>query len=193
MKTSIFSQPRVIILGIVCGIVMFTGCTVDPDLSNTAIVQERSLVATADELTEDEIASLMYMVEEEKLAMDVYAEMRDLYGLVIFDHINQSELRHVEAVSRLFEKYDGLENPILGNLPGVFVNEEIQQLYTDLIILGSISKQDAIDVGLIIENKDMEDIKAYLAVVVSPDLIQVYSNLLSGSVNHLAAFERELQ
>jgi hypothetical protein len=134
----------------------------------------------------------MYMVEEEKMAMDVYAKMFDLYGLIIFDNINQSEARHVAAVSRLIDKYE-LDNPIIGNPPGVFVNEELQKTYDDLIEKGSVSKLQAKYVGVTIEEQDIIDINNYLEEVVqSEDLEKVYSNLLSGSNSHLESFLAEI-
>ena len=193
MKTSVFSQVQFIILVVICGLVLLTGCTQDPELNaEVMLTEEKSAVSSVENLSEDEISSLMYMVEEEKLAMDVYAEMLQLYGLVIFEKINQSELRHVEAVSNLIEKY-GLENPIVDKLPGEFVNEELQLLYDDLITLGSVSKLQAINVGITIENKDIVDIQGYFdAVIESKNLEIVYTHLLNGSENHLAAFEQEL-
>ena len=113
------------------------------------------------ELTEAEIESLLFMVEEEKLAMDVYVVMDQIYGLKVFELIKASEFNHVCAISRLIEKYE-LTNPIDGNLPGEFENEELQVLYNDLIALGSISRLKAIEVGILIEETDIEDIQTYL-------------------------------
>jgi len=193
MKTSVFSQVQLIILVVICGLVLLTGCTQDPELNaEVMLTAEKSAVSSVENLSENEISSLMYMVEEEKLAMDVYAEMLQLYGLVIFENINQSELRHVEALSNLIEKY-GLENPIVDKLQGEFVNGELQQLYDDLITMGSVSKLQAINVGITIENNDIVDIQEYLDTVIeSKDIEIVYTHLLNGSENHLAAFEHEL-
>jgi len=173
--------------------IMFTGCNYQSeDLSDILVDNEHSAVTTTNELTSDEISSLMFMVEEEKMAMDVYVQMFDLYGLKIFENISLSELSHVSAVSKLIDKY-GLENPIIGNPPGVFENEELQQTYDALIEQGSILKLEAKKVGIIIEEKDIVDIQSYLDnVVISKDITQVYTNLLDGSKNHLEAFLGEL-
>lgn len=175
----------------VFGLVILTGCTNEPEFINKEVALEKSQFVSGNGLTADEIYSLMYMVEEEKLAMDVYARMFELYGFVIFDNINQSEFKHVNAVSDLILKHE-LENPITGKSAGEFENEELQELYNNLIELGSISRLEAINVGIMIEEKDMVDIVYYLELVENKDLEQVYSNLLSGSENHLAAFEGEL-
>lgn len=191
MKKLTFPLKILSVLLGVFGLVILSGCTNEPEFINKEVAQEKSQVLSGDGLTTDEISSLMYMVEEEKLAMDVYAEMFELYGLVIFDNINQSEFRHVNAVSELILKYE-LENPIAGKSAGEFENEELLELYNNLIVMGTKSKVEAINVGIMIEEKDMVDIEYYLDLVESKDLEQVYSNLLSGSENHLAAFEAEL-
>lgn len=167
------------------------GCTENHDIK-PVLPLGTSIVESDENITIDEVASLMYMVEEEKLAMDVYNEMLKLYELNIFNNINQSEKRHVAAITSLIVKYE-LDNPIDGNLPGEFENKEIQQLYNDLIELGNTSKIQAMNVGLIIEKKDIKDIQHYLdCVVVQEDIALVYNNLLSGSINHLNAFMMEV-
>lgn len=167
------------------------GCSTIPEIAPLVPVVEYVIEAEKF-IAEDEKASLIFMVEEEKLARDVYSEMLKLYGLKIFENIHNSEKRHVEAISSLIENYE-LENPIVGNLPGEFENEEIQQLYNYLIELGNASKLQAINVGVIIEKKDIKDIQAYLDLVVEQkDIETVYKNLLDGSINHLDAFLGEL-
>lgn len=168
---------------------VLSGCTKDPITSpDSCQFLDNSTLKSSNGLTSDEKASLMFMVEEEKLAHDVYTKMYEFYGLVIFDKIIQSESDHVAAVSFLIEKHE-LVNPITGNPPGVFQNEELQQLYIDLVALGSISTMDAIEAGVTIEEKDLQDIQYYLvSIVESKDLEQVYSNLMEGSKNHLEAY-----
>lgn len=194
MKALINSLFDLCIICMICAMVSLSGCSKDSDRNYepTPVLEETS-DKSSENITEEEIASLMFMVEEEKLAGDVYLKMLALYGLEIFDNILQSERKHVAAISKLIEKYE-LDNPIIGNDPGVFVNEELQQLYDDLVETGSLSKKAAINVGVTIEETDMVDIQAYLdSVVEREDIHQVYTNLLNGSENHLAAFISELK
>lgn len=194
MKTLCLSIAKKLAPGIICVMLILAGCSKDtPVNQENNLSTNESFIKNELSLTTDEEESLMFMVEEEKLAMDVYSVMLDLYGLQIFDHIIKSELRHVEAVSRLIEKYN-LVNPVTGNPPGEFENEELQQLYSELIALGTISKTEALNVGVIIESTDIVDIQYYLDnVVEQANIEQVYSNLLAGSYNHLSAFEHELE
>lgn len=193
MKNSIKPQVLNTIIIIVISLITVSGCGYQSDIHpDTALADEPFTATSTEILTEAEVSSLMFMVEEEKLAMDVYAKMFELYGLKIFDNINQSERRHVKAISLLIDKYD-FQNPIDGNSAGVFVDDDLLQLYSDLIELGSASVIEAINVGVMIEEKDIIDIQAYLDdVVESGDIELVYTNLLNGSRSHLEAFTLHL-
>jgi len=81
------------------------------------------------DLSQDEIDGLLYMVEEEKLARDVYLTLYNLTGLQVFDNIAKSEQRHMDAVLSLIEKYN-LTAPDTLDQVGVFQNEELQNLYS---------------------------------------------------------------
>jgi hypothetical protein len=151
----------------------------------------QSDLSVSSELTEDEILGLFYMREEEKLARDVYLALYDLWGLAIFQNIANSEQSHTDAVKVLLDAYD-LEDPVAGNDPGEFDNEDLQALYDQLISLGSQSLSDALKVGAAIEEIDILDIEAYLAQTDNADIRRVYENLMKGSRNHLRAFTSTL-
>ena len=143
-------------------------------------------------LTEDEEEALLFMREEEKLARDVYLELNNKWGLAVFSIIAESEQRHMDAVLNLLNKYD-LEDPALE--AGYFVNEELQQLYNDLMAKGNLSPIDALEVGVIIEIEDIEDLENYLfddKLTDKQDINRVFTNLLNGSYNHFAAFNSHL-
>lgn len=57
------------------------------------------------------------MREEEKLALDVYAALFDLWGASIFNHIALSETTHTEAILALLVKY-GIDDPGFGQSSG---------------------------------------------------------------------------
>jgi hypothetical protein len=52
--------------------------------------------------------------------------------------------------------------------------------------------EEALYEGIIIEQTDIKDIKAYLENIYKKDIIQVFTNLLEGSESHLEAFESDL-
>jgi hypothetical protein len=147
---------------------------------------QSNLVVTG-ELTQDEVNSLLFMREEEKLARDVYLALYEEWGLRIFQNIADSEQTHTEAVAALLEAY-GLDDPADGEAPGVFTNPDLQDLYNQLTAQGRQSLQDALLVGAAIEEIDILDLENALEQTENPDIQMVYQNLLKGSYNHLRAF-----
>jgi len=138
-------------------------------------------------LTADEIAGLLYMREEEKLAHDVYLTLSSQWGMNIFQNIAGSEATHSEAVLTLINRY-GLEDPAAGNGVGVFADPALQALYNQLVVEGGQSLASALRVGAAIEEIDILDLEKHLAQTDQPDIILVYQNLTAGSRNHLRAF-----
>lgn len=143
--------------------------------------------------TDEEIQGLLFMREEEKLARDVYLTLYVKWnGLIIFQNIAQSEQRHMDSIKNLLDKY-GLDDPAQGNDVGEFTNQELQNLYYDLISEGEQSLINALTVGGKIEELDIIDLKEYIEQTDKLDIKRVYSNLLEGSKNHLRAFVKELE
>ena len=149
-------------------------------------------VSAAVPLSAAEKADLLYMREEEKLARDVYTAFYARYSLRVFSNIAASEQAHMDAIGRLLTRY-GLADPTAGKAPGVFTNPDLQALYNDLIARGNQSLAEALRVGVLIEETDIADLQASLAHTTRADLRLVYTNLLRGSRNHLAAFTRQLR
>jgi hypothetical protein len=140
------------------------------------------------ELSEQEKNSLKHMREEEMLAFDVYTFLSGLYNVPIFRNIANSEMIHTTRVKELIEKYE-LEDPALDHKTGVFKDESLQELYTVLTEKGENSYQDAIVVGLTIEDLDIYDLEMALENEVDKkDIAEVYKFLLMGSKNHMKAF-----
>jgi|JI10StandDraft_1071094.scaffolds.fasta_scaffold08488_11 hypothetical protein len=142
-------------------------------------------------LSADEIKSMTYMREEEKLARDVYAVLYDKWNIQIFANIGESEQRHMDALLQLLTKYD-LPDPVARNGAGVFTNATLQKLYNDLIAQGLTSLTNALKVGANIEDLDIFDLETALTKIESQDIRIVYGNLNRASRNHLRAFHSNL-
>jgi hypothetical protein len=141
-----------------------------------------------EELSQPEINSLKWMREEEMLAHDIYTVFSEKYALPLFRNISNSELRHTTAVAELLDKYD-LEDPATDHRRGIFQHPGIQSLYNRLVAKGNQSFEEAILVGLEIEDMDIADLENAIAGDVdNEDIIFVYTNLIRGSSNHLKAF-----
>lgn len=143
------------------------------------------------DLDEQEIAGLVLMREEEKLARDVYLTLYEEWELKTFRQIARAEKTHMKAVLYHLRKYD-LDDPAAGNGVGVFTSPDLQELYDDLVLLGMLSVGDALAVGATIEELDISDLEVALAQTDNIDLQTLYQNLLKGSRNHLRAFHKKL-
>jgi len=184
-------------MGATLGGVVLTACgggdeEIATPAATVSVVPNDTDSTLVEDLSAEEIAGLMYMREEEKLAHDVYLALFNVWGAKVFSQIALSEAEHTEAVRRLIEAY-GLEDPAATNPAGVFENDDLQALYNQLVAMGQPSLIDALKVGCLIEEKDIQDINDKKAEVLDePDIVQVYDNLLCGSRNHLRAFNSNL-
>jgi hypothetical protein len=143
-------------------------------------------------LDADEIADLLYMREEEKLARDVYRTLYELWALPVFDNISESEQVHTTSVEDMLEKYD-VPDPVADDSTGVFVNQDLANLYQALITEGGMSSLQALYVGAAIEELDMLDLQHAIDTTDNDDIRQLYENLMSGSRNHLRAFVGQIE
>ncbi|MDA3855317.1 MAG: DUF2202 domain-containing protein [Candidatus Woesearchaeota archaeon] len=114
-----------------------------------------------EELSQEEMNGLLLMKEEEKLARDVYLELYDIWSQQIFTNIASSEQTHTTAVKSLLDKYD-IEDPMTNDERGVFENQELQDLYNQLVEQGSNSLVDALSVGATVEDLDIKDLQDLL-------------------------------
>lgn len=162
-------------------------------ISTTDFISVRPAVAALPEQTisNEEQIGLVFMREEEKLARDVYSVLYDKYGLQIFSNIAQSEQTHTEAVRTILTKYT-ITDPVTNDSVGVFMNSDLQKLYTDLTTRSSTSLEEALIVGALIEDLDISDLQKQLALTNNDDIKLVYENLIRGSRNHLRAFTSQL-
>ncbi len=144
-------------------------------------------------LSDDDIAGLVYMANEEKLAHDVYTLFAEQYDLSVFANIANSEARHLVAVHTILEKY-GIEDPTIGLGEGSFSDPDLQQLYAELIAQGTEDLEEALAAAILIEETDIADLEVRMEglEVTAPDVHDMYSHLLTASGYHLAAFEGQL-
>lgn len=132
---------------------------------------------------------LQYLVEEEKLARDVYTYLATNVTSQRFANIARSEQTHMDNISAILKKYNFF-NPTTTRAAGVFRDQELQKLYNDLIAEGSASVLAAFGVGIKIEQMDIADLQKMATTPAPADVAAAFALLLKGSQNHLAAFTR---
>lgn len=164
----------------------------EADLDNAELT-EGNVTDTlpAGELSDAQKEGLVFMVEEEKLARDLYEYLYAKRDLTIFSNIAKSEQQHMDSVIELLEKYD-LDYSTSLETRGSFENAELQSLYDTLTVRGEASIVEALEVGKLIEEVDIEDLEGLVTEDIPEDLKVVYDNLLKGSYNHLSGFTNQL-
>jgi hypothetical protein len=141
-------------------------------------------------LSDADLASLLKMKEEEKLARDVYAVFNTKWGKQPFKHISKAEDTHLKAVVSLLKLYNLPDTTIAE--AGKFIDPKVQTLYDEMIIKGDSSIKNALTISALIEEMDIADIKTISNSTSNNNLLIVLENLLSGSRNHLRAFDKQL-
>jgi hypothetical protein len=132
---------------------------------------------------------LQYLVEEEKLARDVYLFLAANVTSTKFANIARAEQTHMDLIAGVLKTYNYF-NPTITRAPGVFRDKTLQSLYTALTAKGSTDVWAAYQVGIDIENLDISDIQNMLDDAMPADMKYALDRLLNGSINHLAAFSR---
>ncbi len=167
----------------VLSIGLLSSCSSDDDNN---IIEEVST-----ELTQTEIEDLSFLREEEKLARDVYIYSYNLYQLEIFNSISNSEQMHMNSVLNLMNIY-GIPDSASEEI-GVFNNQDLQAIYNSLILQSDISSIEALTVGAIIEDLDINDIDHFINNTTKTDLLTVYDKLTCGSKNHIRSYTSQLE
>jgi hypothetical protein len=142
-------------------------------------------------LDENEIATLLWMREEEKLARDVYITMTGKYTDKVFSNIAAAEQKHFDAIGRKLELY-GIKDVALPDI-GQFYDQDLQQMYDDFVAQGLEDYVEALYVGVAIEEADMVDLTVAIDGTDSRPLKKTYSHLLIGSQHHLDSFIKLLE
>lgn len=143
-------------------------------------------------LPADQAEALAFMREEEKLARDVYLALADTWALPVFSRIAASEQTHMDAIKTLLDRY-GVVDPAAATAPGIFVNPDLQVLYTQLVARGEKSQAEALAVGAAIEEIDIGDLRQRTISTIPYDIARVFTQLRQGSENHLRAFVAQWQ
>jgi hypothetical protein len=144
-------------------------------------------------LTQEEESIVLRMLEEEKLARDVYNALYEKWGTNPFSNIGSSEQKHFDAVMDDLAIPFGITLPDTLDQPGVFSNPELQKLYNELVEAGSVSLMEAYRVGMTIEDVDIYDLDNALQNMENAELRIVFANLLRASESHMSTFNYQLQ
>lgn len=143
-----------------------------------------------EKISKKDLENIIYMLEEEKLANNVYVFLNEKFNQRIFNNISRSEERHQQAIKWLIETY---EIDVPNEKPfGKFNNKALQKMYNELTE-NATTLEDALKAGAYIEEHDIKDLKIAISETQNADIKRVFSNLLRASNQHLRAFTARLR
>lgn len=134
-------------------------------------------------------AALLFQIDEERMARELYTAFGDKWDLRPFRNIVRAEARH-EAVLQALAKRAGLATAEAA--PGRFATAEVQRRHDALLVRGMKSATDALQAGALVEEQDIADLRTLAATTDSAELKQAVAALEQASGHHLAAFVRNL-
>ncbi len=178
-------------VAVTLALVVGTGAPVAAQSAPVAATTSAVTAAVAP-LTDAEEAGLLFMLEEEKLAHDLYVALGAVaqtegWALPVFENIARAETVHSNAVLRLLTSY-GVDVSAVDLPTGAFLNSDLQALYDTLLAQGSTSRADALTVGALVEETDIADLEERMATSENAAIGRVYAALRRGSTYHLQAF-----
>jgi hypothetical protein len=145
-------------------------------------------VSTTVTLTDEQLDTLVFIYQEEKVARDTYITLGDIYSnQTVFASIQESEQEHIDKAEGLCDTYGADTSGINEKKVGEFVVPVLQELYDTLIAQGSQSELSALMVGEYVEITDIDDLE-HAEIGMPSDVVNTYENLKEGSYSHLAAF-----
>lgn len=153
-----------------------------------------SVYGQTNNLTKTEKKELRYLMQEEKLARDVYLTLNEKWDRPVFQNITGAEVHHLDMVKQMaIDNNISLPKSIINDIRGEFDDEKLQTLYNELIAQGNLSLIDALKAGAKIEELDISDLKLSSAKTKNESLINLYSKLIGASERHLRAFTNNLK
>lgn len=159
------------------------------NLGEKASSSPAASAATA--LTAGERDGVLFILEEERMAEDLYLELYKIVKLPIFLNVADSEQIHMDSVQILMDRY-GLKDPLQDG-DGVYANETLQKMYDDLLASGGKSPEDALKAAALVEGTSVHDLEERICGTDKPEIRSVYGGLLMGSEKHLRSFVRALE
>jgi len=166
-------------------------------------------------LTQDLKDAIAHMGNEERLAYDVYLNLYQYHSQAnelfpLYNIATKSESVHIETVRSIVNRYNiqhteltNVTNPVansstpISDMPsGKYDITKIQDLYNNLYSKGQNSKQDALEVGCMVEVTDINDLDKYIQMAKdanAQDVEAAFEFLRKGSYNHYWAFDKALK
>jgi len=141
-------------------------------------------------LTLDEVNSVFFTLEGQKLQRDYQAGMAELWDNAVFREASENASLRMEAVALLLPRF-GLAPP--SDVRGVFRDPHLAELYAQFSEYGSASEAGAIEMGAELSELNILDLQTHLDAATKEDMRLVYWHVLEASGVQLWASARAVE
>ena len=163
-------------------VLAIVGNIVGNSLAWMCLAREQATTA----LSSAEVATLIYLREEGKLARDIFVSMYRNWGSETFSNSAFSKQIHMDAMKEMLDAYK-LPDPIQSHA-GVFINPDLKARYDQLLTSGLRSYIDSLYVGATIEENNSLTIRGAIKESTHTDLTKSYRALLDESKKNLDVY-----
>ncbi|MBK9488308.1 MAG: DUF2202 domain-containing protein [Haliscomenobacter sp.] len=138
-------------------------------------------------------AIILYLIEQEKVAHDLYRVLDTMWVTDVFNRVSNEELQHMAKLSAVACEFMIDVPAHFNEYPeGQFVDGKLRRLYTDLLVAANFSLEEAYRACANLEERKILDLKAALREPNFEIETLTYKALLIGAEDNLKLFIREL-
>ena len=133
---------------------------------------------------------LLKQIDDERLAYQLYTKLSEIHpDITLYKDIIATKKHHFSTLEDYArETYPNLET---GRLKGPFLNHENRRLYQRSLTRGKASKKNAANVGVDLQEANIENIEHLLSLEPEPKLASILEDLKKDSKKHLSAFRQQ--
>lgn len=136
---------------------------------------------------------VLYLLEQEKLAHDVYRSLDTMWVTDIFNRVANEEYQHVGKLSAVAAEFMiNVPNHFNEYPMGQFIDTKLRRLYGELMAAANFSLEDAYRACAALEERKMYDLKVALKEPNFELENLTYKALLLGSEDNFKVFVRAL-
>jgi hypothetical protein len=141
-------------------------------------------------LTQDEVNSIFFTLEGQKLQRDYQAQMAEMWDNAVFREASKNASLRMEAVALLLPRFRLLPP---ADTRGVFRDPHLAELYFQFTEYGSASEADAMEMGAELSELNILDLQTHLDAAEKEDIRLVYRHVLEASGVQLWASARAVE
>ena len=144
-------------------------------------------------LTEETIHTVSFMIEEEKVAIDLHARLYERWGESLFQEYLALKETQLVLILQTVAIPHGIPLPETLATPALYVNQELARLYAQLTEWGSKSREEAFQAGAMIEEKWLYDLENAYRLELNEAFRAFYKEAAAESERQLYAYLVQLQ